>query len=83
VCEKRRVESPDVVIIGSGIAGGALATVLAAGGMDVLTLERQAEYRDHVRGEILWPWGVRLARQLDVERILLGAGATVVPHLDL
>ena len=51
--------------------------------MEVLTLERQAEYRDHVRGEILWPWGVRLARQLDVERILLGAGATVVPHLDL
>jgi 2-polyprenyl-6-methoxyphenol hydroxylase-like FAD-dependent oxidoreductase len=83
MCEKRRVNSPDVVIVGSGIAGGALATVLAAGGMEVLTLERQAEYRDHVRGEILWPWGVRLARQLDVERILLGAGATVVPHLDL
>jgi 2-polyprenyl-6-methoxyphenol hydroxylase-like FAD-dependent oxidoreductase len=83
MCEKRRVNSPDVVIVGSGIAGGALATVLAAGGMEVLTLERQAEYRDHVRGEILWPWGVRLARRLDVERILLGAGATVVPHLDL
>lgn len=83
MCEKRRVKSFDVIIVGSGIAGGALATVLAAGGMEVLTLERQAEYGDHVRGEILWPWGVRLARQLDVERILLGAGATVVPRLDL
>lgn len=83
VCEKRHVESPDVVIVGSGIAGGALATVLAAGGIQVLTLERQAEYRDHVRGEILWPWGVGLAQQLGVERILLGAGATVVPGLDL
>src|SRR5690349_1933242 len=51
--------------------------------MEVLTLERQTEYGDHVRGEILWPWGVRLARELDVERILLGAGATVVPCLDL
>ena len=81
--DKRRLASPDVVIVGSGIAGGALATILASGGMDVLTLERQPEYRDHVRGEILWPWGVRLARHLGVERILLGAGATVVPHLDL
>ena len=81
--EKRRLASPDVVIVGSGIAGGALATVLAAGGMEVLTLERQPEYRDHVRGEILWPWGVRLARHLGVARILLGAGATVVSRLDL
>ena len=52
-------------------------------GVSVLTLERQLEHRDHVRGEILWPWGVRSARALDVERILLGAGAVVVPRLDL
>jgi 2-polyprenyl-6-methoxyphenol hydroxylase-like FAD-dependent oxidoreductase len=77
------VESPDVVIVGSVIAGGALAAVLARGGMEVLVLERQSAYRDHVRGEILWPWGVRAARQLGVEPILLGAGATVVPRLDL
>src|SRR5262245_6408303 len=78
-----RVESPDVVIVGGGIAGGALATVLANADVRVLTLERQPEYRDHVRGEILWPWGVRVARLLDVEQTLLGAGATVVPRLDL
>ena len=44
----RRVE-PDVVIVGSGIAGGALATVLATAGMQVMTLERQPEFGDHVR----------------------------------
>ena len=77
------VQEHDVVIVGSGIAGGALATVLADDGLRVLALERQLEYRDHVRGEILWPWGVRLARALGVERVLLGARAQVVPRLDL
>ena len=77
------MSSPDAVIVGRGIAGGALATVLAAGGMQVLSLDRQPEYRDHVRGEILWPWGVRVAQRLGIERILLGAGATLVPRLDL
>src|SRR4029077_18425928 len=51
--------------------------------MEVLSLDRQPEYRDHVRGEILWPWGVRVAQRLGIERILLGAGATLVPGLDL
>ena len=77
------MQEPDVVIVGSGIAGGALATVLADGGLRVLILERQLEYSDQVRGEILWPWGVRLARTLGVERVLLNAGAQFVPRLDL
>jgi len=77
------VQEHDVVIIGSGFAGGALATVLAGDGLRVLALERQLEYRDHVRGEILWPWGVRLARALGAERVLLDARAQLVPRLDL
>ncbi len=77
------VQEHDVVIVGSGIAGGALATVLADDGLRVLALERQLEYRDHVRGEILWPWGVRLARALGVEQVLLDARAQLVPWLDL
>jgi 2-polyprenyl-6-methoxyphenol hydroxylase-like FAD-dependent oxidoreductase len=75
------VSETDVVIVGSGIAGGALATALAASGIRVLVLERQVEYRDQVRGEILWPWGVRAARLVGVEGVLLEAGALVVPRL--
>ena len=48
----------DVAIVGGGIAGAALATVLARDGYEVLLLERQTSYRDKVRGEILVCWGV-------------------------
>jgi 2-polyprenyl-6-methoxyphenol hydroxylase-like FAD-dependent oxidoreductase len=77
------VREPHIAIVGGGIAGGALATVLARAGTSVLMLERQPRYRDHVRGEILWPWGVRLARQLGIEPALLDAGARVVRWLDV
>jgi len=43
----------------------------------VLMLERQAEYRDRVRGELLWPWGVAEVQRLGLEDVLLDAGANV------
>jgi menaquinone-9 beta-reductase len=39
----------DVVVFGGGIAGGALATVLATAGASVIVLERSTEYRDRGR----------------------------------
>jgi menaquinone-9 beta-reductase len=65
----------DVVVVGGGFAGASLATVLARAGKDVLLLERQAVYRDLVRGELLWPWGVAEACRLGVDSVLLAAGA--------
>ncbi len=47
----------DVVIVGGGIAGGALAVQLARGGLGVTVLERSEQYRDRVRGEYMPPWG--------------------------
>jgi menaquinone-9 beta-reductase len=55
-------ESFEVVIIGRGITGDALATVLARAGKSVLILERTRVYRDRVRGEGFQPWGVAEAR---------------------
>ena len=66
--------SVDVTIVGGGIAGSALATVLARDGYDVLVLERQTSYRDKVRGEVMCCWGVAEMLALDLEKPLLDAG---------
>lgn len=68
------MERYDVVIVGGGIAGGALATRLARAGLGVLVLEKQIEYRDMVRGETFRSWGAAEAISLGVEQILLDAG---------
>ena len=69
----------DVVIVGAGIGGSALAKVLADDGLDVLVLEQCEVYEDRVRGESMMPWGVAEARRLGVEQTLLDAGAHIAP----
>lgn len=67
-------EPADVVVIGGGIAGSALATVLARAGIAVLILERSEVHIDHVRGEWLAPWGVAEAKRLGLYDLLIAAG---------
>jgi flavin-dependent dehydrogenase len=62
-----RANSPDVAVVGAGIAGASIAAVLARGGLEVLLLERQRSYRDRVRGEYMAPWGVLESRALGLE----------------
>lgn len=71
----------DLVVVGGGIAGGAFASAMARGGADVLVLERQVTYRDRVRGELLWPWGVRELQRLGLDDVLLTAGANVADRM--
>lgn len=67
-------QAVDVVIVGGGIAGGALAAVLARDGYEVLVLERQTTYRDKVQGEGIMLWGVAELLQLGLEDAVLAAG---------
>jgi 2-polyprenyl-6-methoxyphenol hydroxylase-like FAD-dependent oxidoreductase len=55
---------PEIVIVGGGIGGGALATVLARAGLSVGVLERDLDPVDRVRGEFMAPWGVAEAARL-------------------
>jgi 2-polyprenyl-6-methoxyphenol hydroxylase-like FAD-dependent oxidoreductase len=73
------MDRADVVIVGGGIAGASLATALADQGCEVLVLEASLVFEDRVRGEQMHVWGVREARELGVERVLLDAGAHVAP----
>ena len=64
----------DVVVVGAGIAGSALACVLASSGVSVLVLERQTEYHDHVRGEYMQPWGAAEMLRMGLDGVLTDAG---------
>ena len=50
-------QQADVVIVGAGIGGSALADVLTLGGLSTVVLEKTLEHQDVVRGEWLSPWG--------------------------
>jgi 2-polyprenyl-6-methoxyphenol hydroxylase-like FAD-dependent oxidoreductase len=65
------VVDTEVIVIGGGIAGCALACRVAGAGVAVTVLERERVYRDIVRGEALVPWGFREAVQLGVADIIL------------
>ena len=82
-----RTNDPDVVVVGGGIAGASIATILARGGVEVLLLERQRGYRDRVRGEYMAPWGVLEARALGLEDVIRGKHAAdaryMVPYDEL
>jgi 2-polyprenyl-6-methoxyphenol hydroxylase-like FAD-dependent oxidoreductase len=66
--------NPEVVIVGAGIGGSALAIVLARAGITVTILEKTLVHIDHVRGEWLAPWGVAETQRLGLYDTLLAAG---------
>ncbi|MDB5432873.1 MAG: monooxygenase FAD-binding [Caulobacter sp.] len=70
----------DLIIVGGGIAGSALATVMARAGKRVLLLEKSSVYEDRVRGEWIAPWGVAETRRLGLCDLLVGAGGHHVTH---
>lgn len=66
--------SYDLIIVGGGIGGSALALVMARAGRAVLLLEQSEQYQDRVRGEWIAPWGVTEVRRLGLYDLLVAAG---------
>jgi len=67
-------DNPEVVIVGGGIGGSALACVLAREGIATTILEKTTAHTDHVRGEWVAPWGVAETERLGLYELLLSAG---------
>jgi 2-polyprenyl-6-methoxyphenol hydroxylase-like FAD-dependent oxidoreductase len=64
----------DLAIVGGGIGGAALATVMARAGRSVLLLEVSEVFEDRVRGEWIAPWGVLETKRVGLYDLLMGAG---------
>ena len=71
--------SYDIVIIGGGVGGSALAKAMAEAGYQVLVLERETEFRDRVRGEAIMPWGVVEAEALGIRDAIASSGGHELP----
>lgn len=68
---------PDVVIVGAGVLGSAMAAVLAKDGRRVTVVERDLKEPDRIVGELLQPGGFRALRELGLE------GQWTVNHLQI
>jgi menaquinone-9 beta-reductase len=70
----------DVVVVGGGLGGSALADQLSRAGHSVLVLERETRFKDRVRGENMLAWGVAAAKRLGLYDDLVAAGGHPAPN---
>uniref|UniRef100_A0A0B7BJX4 Squalene monooxygenase n=1 Tax=Arion vulgaris TaxID=1028688 RepID=A0A0B7BJX4_9EUPU len=69
---------PDVIIVGSGVAGSAMATALARDGRKVTVIERDMKEPDRVVGEILQPGGYQALVSLGLTECIDGIDAQAI-----
>lgn len=69
----------DVIAIGGGLGGSAIAHGMAKSGASVLVLEAEQDYKDRVHGELLTPWGVAEAKELGVFDAIMEGGGHELP----
>ena len=60
----------DIITVGGGLGGAALAKAMAEHGARVLVLEREKQFKDRVRGENIAPWGVAETQALGLYDLL-------------
>src|ERR1700694_2412517 len=63
----------DIVTVGGGLGGAAVAVVMAKAGARVLVVERETRFQDRIRGEFMEPWGVAETRRLEISDAIRNA----------
>jgi squalene monooxygenase len=82
--ERRRLHhDADVVVVGAGILGSALAVALADQGRSVILLERSLKEPDRIVGELLQPGGVEALEKLGLRQCLEDIDAVKVKGYDV
>ncbi|XP_033837657.1 squalene monooxygenase [Periophthalmus magnuspinnatus] len=69
---------PDVIIVGGGVLGSAMAAVLSQDGRRVTVVERDLKEPDRIVGELLQPGGYKVLKALGLEASVEGLDAHVV-----
>src|SRR5262245_26297920 len=75
--------SYDIITVGGGLGGAALAKATAEHGGRVLVLERETQFKDRVRGEGIWSWGVAELKELGVYDLLRSTCANAILWFDI
>jgi 2-polyprenyl-6-methoxyphenol hydroxylase-like FAD-dependent oxidoreductase len=73
----------DLITVGGGLAGAALAKAMTEKGARILVLERETAFRDRVRGELIEPWGVAELKALGIYDTILERCGKTLPFVDL
>jgi menaquinone-9 beta-reductase len=73
----------DVIAVGGGLGGAALAKSMAERGARVLVLERLTTFRDRVRGEAMTTWGAAEARELGLYDAIVASCGHEIPYWDV
>ncbi|KAL4616987.1 squalene monooxygenase [Arapaima gigas] len=71
-------QEADVIIVGAGVLGSAMAAVLGRDGRRVTVVERDLREPDRIVGELLQPGGYRALKDLGLESSVEGLDAHVV-----
>jgi len=72
----------DVITVGGGLGGAAVAKVLAEHGQRVLVVERETQFKDRIRGEWIAPWGVAEAQRIGLYDTLIERCAHEAPYFE-
>jgi 2-polyprenyl-6-methoxyphenol hydroxylase-like FAD-dependent oxidoreductase len=72
----------DIITIGGGLGGAALAKSMSERGRRVLVLERETKFKDRVRGEGMVPWGAAEARELGIYDLIMSSCGHELPWWD-
>ncbi|XP_051467078.1 squalene monooxygenase [Apus apus] len=69
---------PEIIIVGSGVLGSSLATVLSRDGRKVTVIERDLKEPDRIVGELLQPGGFKALKDLGLEDTVEGIDSQIV-----